>query len=163
MDKRKLPKSEEHKRKISEAQKGKARSYLIGNKYRLGKTPWNKGKTGIQVAWNKGLKKCLNTGKTHIKKGQHLSVKTEFGNKPAWNKNKVFNIYSRGNGNYQKFRKEILERDKFQCVNCGVESKVVHHIKKVKLFPNLKLDKDNAITLCSRCHGRIHRLEQLTN
>lgn len=29
-----------------------------------------------------------NTGRTHIKKGQHLSVNTEFGNVPAWNKGK---------------------------------------------------------------------------
>lgn len=35
------PKSEAHKRKLSEAG--------------MGKTPWNKGKKGVQVAWNKGV------------------------------------------------------------------------------------------------------------
>jgi len=59
-----------------------------------GRTPWNKGKKSNIPAWNKGLKKCLNTGRTHIKKGQHLSAKTQFGNKEPWNKGKS-GVYSK--------------------------------------------------------------------
>ena len=40
--------SNEHKEKLSNAHKGK--------------TPWNKGKRGVQVAWNKGLTKVSKEG-----------------------------------------------------------------------------------------------------
>jgi len=54
------PHSEETKRKISIAHKGKTISEeqkrKLADSHR-GKTPWNKGKKGLQVAWNKGLKK----------------------------------------------------------------------------------------------------------
>lgn len=38
--------TDEQKRKLSESHKGQ--------------TPWNKGKTGLQVAWNKGIRKTKN-------------------------------------------------------------------------------------------------------
>jgi hypothetical protein len=55
-----------------------------------GQTPWNKNKKrpdmvgntyGFKkgmIPFNKGIKKRTNTGRTHIKKGQHIGVKTEF-------------------------------------------------------------------------------------
>lgn len=57
-----------------------------------GAIPWNKGLRGyhVQRSSRKGI--CFNTGRTHIKKGQHLSVKTEFGNVPPWNRGR----YKRG-------------------------------------------------------------------
>jgi 5-methylcytosine-specific restriction endonuclease McrA len=30
----------------------------------------------------------------------------------------------------------------------------VHHIKPVRLAPDLALDPDNLVTLCRSCHGR---------
>ena len=44
------PQSEEAKRKISKAQRE--------HNSMLGKEPWNKGKHGLQVAWNKGMRGC---------------------------------------------------------------------------------------------------------
>lgn len=82
------PKSEEHKRKIGEANKGKTideetRKKLIE---RLkGHTPWNKGKKNCQVAWNKGKEhseetrkkiSIANKGKTPWNKGIPRSPET---------------------------------------------------------------------------------------
>ena len=64
-----IPKSDETKRRMSEAQKGKhpsedtRRRISESNK---GQIPWNKGKTGVQLSWNKGktgLQVAHNKGK----------------------------------------------------------------------------------------------------
>lgn len=53
------PLSEETKRKISESNKGKKKhseeQKRKWSEMRKGRTPWNKGKKGVQVAWNKGI------------------------------------------------------------------------------------------------------------
>jgi hypothetical protein len=55
--------TDQHKQNIAEAQRGKSKPYMKGNKLRLGKTSWNKGKkTGLittgafkngHIPWNK--------------------------------------------------------------------------------------------------------------
>lgn len=57
--------SDETRKKISEAQVGKKLSdehkEKLSNAHK-GKIPWNKGKRGVQVAWNKGLTKASKGG-----------------------------------------------------------------------------------------------------
>jgi hypothetical protein len=144
MDKRKLPMTEEHKLNLSLAQKGKPRLYAIGNKYCLGKSPWNKNTKGLMpTPWNKNTNIQSNTGRTHFKKGEHPSLKTEFGNKPAWNKGKklhykvwnkgtvgVMKAWNKGTGvthwlenfkhlpEYKLWRKSVFERDNYTCQDC---------------------------------------------
>lgn len=58
---------------------------------------------------------------------------------------------------YRKWREAVLERDGFQCAQCGsAEKLVVHHIKPYRGFPKLRLDVDNGITLCDECHKKAH-------
>ena len=60
-----IPMSTETKEKLSRALKGRSSSYGMLGKHQSDETkekmknriPWNKGKKGLQVAWNKGLKK----------------------------------------------------------------------------------------------------------
>ena len=70
----------------------------------------------------------------------------------------------------------ILERDNYECCDCrerlkeaavkGVylnpeQRKIhmaadVHHIKSLKEHPELRLDDDNLVSLCSECHNARH-------
>jgi hypothetical protein len=125
---------------------------------------------------NKGI--CSNTGRTHIKKGQSLSPKTQFkkGNVSYW-KGKT-NPYFTGPNNpnwkggispehlkirwsvkMKNFRNDIFKRDNYTCKFCGRCRKAgdrvilnVHHIKSFAVHKELRFDKNNAITLCRECH-----------
>ncbi|MBR2553398.1 MAG: HNH endonuclease [Aeriscardovia sp.] len=67
----------------------------------------------------------------------------------------------RNNYPYRKFRDAILIRDGFRCKRCGGrECLEVHHIKPFALYPDLRLDPTNAITLCHECHTRLHGWEK---
>jgi len=64
---------------------------------------------------------------------------------------------------YRNFRRQIFERDNYVCQECGTNKKLcAHHIKPRKEFPELFLEKNNVITLCSACHAKKHpRLSKL--
>lgn len=66
---------------------------------------------------------------------------------------------------WKKKRKEILERDQHQCVNCGAKEKLqVHHrqyhfdIKTRKFKEPWDYPHVLMITLCETCHQRGHYL-----
>lgn len=63
----------------------------------------------------------------------------------------------RNNYKYRKWRSDVLERDG-KCVECGcTENLVAHHIKEFALYPLLRFELDNGITLCDECHKRLHK------
>lgn len=62
-------------------------------------------------------------------------------------------------------RKEILQRDHYECQWCKEEGRVtladeslleVDHIKELEYHPELALDNDNLRTLCKDCHNKRH-------
>lgn len=54
---------------------------------------------------------------------------------------------------YRNWRKEVLERDKYTCVECGTNTNLeVDHIKPYAYFPELRYDISNGRTLCKKCH-----------
>lgn len=58
-------------------------------------------------------------------------------------------------------RKQILERDNFECQRCKEQGRVskadtVHHIKELKDNPELGMKDKNLISLCFRCHNIVH-------
>lgn len=70
--------SEERRRKLSKASQGRKLSEDAKRKIseaRKGKTPWNKGKKGIQTAWNKG-KQGLQSRENHPMWGKHHSIES---------------------------------------------------------------------------------------
>lgn len=59
---------------------------------------------------------------------------------------------------YEKFRKEVLKRDKRSCQMPGCKRKSmlhVHHIQPWSRASALRYDPSNGITLCKMCHNMI--------
>ena len=126
------------------------------------------------VPWNKNRHVRTNTGKTHIKKGEHRSISTEFGNKPPWNKGKK-NPYFTGPNNPKwkggvtpknemirnspemyAWRQAVFGRDNFTCQFCGVRGGNLNddHIKPFATHEDLRFSIDNGRTLCVNCHRK---------
>ena len=62
---------------------------------------------------------------------------------------------------WKELAKSILKRDNYHCRKCNSphtsESKlIIHHIKKWSHFPELRFEPKNLITLCEKCHKKIH-------
>lgn len=60
---------------------------------------------------------------------------------------------------YVTWRKDVFERDKYTCSNCGKVGGELnaHHIKKFYKHKELRFDINNGITLCESCHRKIHK------
>jgi len=58
---------------------------------------------------------------------------------------------------WNRVRREILERDAFRCQDCGAHKNLcVHHVKDKSKFPELTYEPTNLITLCKSCHVKRH-------
>ena len=105
-----------------------------------GQRPWNKGRRGLQVAWNKGMV-CGWRGENHWnwQGGKTLEARN-------FRKSTVYNDW----------RKFVFKRDNYTCVLCGrVGGKLnAHHIKPYAYFKSLGLSIDNGRTLCLDCHRK---------
>ena len=64
----------------------------------------------------------------------------------------------RNSKEYSDWRNAVFNRDDYTCQLCGQHGGKLnaHHIKQFKKFPELRLDLDNGITLCERCHKKVH-------
>ena len=139
--------SEETKRKIRENNPkfwlGKKQSKETIEKNRqthLGQIPWNKGKKSVQISVFKGKKRPNRSGQNH----------------PNW-KNGITSLNNkiRTSLEYKLWRKSVFERDNYQCLWGGKEhgnNLQADHIKPFSLFPDLRFAIDNGRTLCKSCH-----------
>lgn len=60
---------------------------------------------------------------------------------------------------YKEWREQVFTRDDFKCQRCGQKGGKLnaHHIKQYALYPDLRFDPDNGITLCEVCHKEVHK------
>ena len=146
------------------------------------KNLYNNGKIRI---WNKGLHVQTNSGRTHIKKGEHISPETEFkrGQEHIYWKTDRESLMTplrksiRSCKNYIDWRKSVFERDNYTCKICNNKGYTLnaHHIKSFEfiikdnnindLTDAIKCDElwniNNGITLCKECHKWIHSINPL--
>ena len=70
---------------------------------------------------------------------------------------------------WRKLRKEVLERDNYQCQQCGATASEsgfpleIHHIIPPKGNKELFFDIGNCVTLCKICHAQITQYEVMEN
>lgn len=58
---------------------------------------------------------------------------------------------------YRQWRKTVIERDEV-CMICGSKENLeAHHKKNFSDYPLLRTDVDNGITLCRKCHRKLHK------
>ncbi|WP_251868258.1 HNH endonuclease [Enterococcus malodoratus] len=62
---------------------------------------------------------------------------------------------------WRHLRQRAIKRDNHECQMCRAQGKYhqvnnVHHIKEVKLRPDLALDIDNLVCLCIDHHNEVH-------
>lgn len=62
---------------------------------------------------------------------------------------------------WEKVRAEVLSEQHYECQYCKekglyVPASTVHHVKYLRLFPQLALTKSNLKAICDECHYFIH-------
>ena len=132
------------------------------------------------IPWNKNKKVPQTSGENHWSKNKkmlHISGKNNWN----WTGGKS-KMYRRVKGllEYINWRKAVFERDDYICQKCGLRSgkgtkvylEAHHNIKKLNdMLREYKIetleeaskckelwDVDNGLTLCKKCHLKVHRL-----
>ena len=65
---------------------------------------------------------------------------------------------------YQRWRREVRQRDGDACRVCGVQLNLhIHHIRPLERYPDFATELDNGITLCGNHHALLTGREESTN
>lgn len=140
------PRSEEWKRKIGDAHRGRKASLETKEKMRLAQTgrvqseesrrKLSASKMGKPQPWNRGEKNFNWKG----------------GITPV-------NLAIRGSLEYKLWRESVFKRDNYTCVWCGSKKSGTFnadHIKPFAYYPKLRFSIDNGRTLCVDCHKKTY-------
>ncbi len=57
---------------------------------------------------------------------------------------------------YEELRQQVLRRDAWRCQSCGIMSNLEVHHKEFRSQSGNDSEQ-NLITLCSACHGSVHK------
>ena len=125
--------SEEAKKKISEALKGK-------NNPNYGKKHSN------------DIKKSISNNLKGRFKGK---------NSPRWNPNLTNEdrVDGRDYPEYNEWRKAVYEKDDYTCQVCGKKGGFnAHHLEGYNSNKELRTTLSNGVTLCKKCHDNFHHI-----
>lgn len=112
--------------------------------FKKGFTPWNKGLKGWRVDPFKGKKNPKLRNENHWNWKGGITLK---------------NRLERKRIEYRLWRESVFARDNWTCQKCNKRGIKLHphHIKSFAKFIELRFAIDNGITLCEKCHKKIHR------
>ena len=139
--------TEEHKRKIGEARKGKPFSGISWSW--LGKKFTKEHKAKLSLA-KKGKPQLNRRGSNcHFWKG---------GVTPQ-------NMKIRKSIEHRLWSEAVFARDNWTCQKCDEQGGTInsHHIFNFASHIKLRFAIDNGVTLCKKCHGKFHRKYGLKN
>jgi len=71
------------------------------------------------------------------------------------------NQAGRSGPEYRQWRAAVLDRDNHMCDACGTTEGPLfaHHIKQWAMYPDLRFEVSNGVTLCKACHRAAHGWE----
>ena len=138
------PFTEEHKKKMSEAMKGR----LCSNELREKRSKFMMGNT-----ISKGITHSIETREKHKKQ---MTGENNHNWKGGITKD---NDKKRNSMEYKFWRREVFKRDRWTCTACNKKVKEInaHHIVNFAEFPEKRFDIENGITLCKGCHNEFHK------
>lgn len=155
--------TEESLKKMSESHKGKSLSQEQREKLRIAMT--GRVMSGTHLANMRKPKPVGFAEKLRIAKLGKPNIAILGDKNPHWKGGVTpINRMIRTSLEYRQWRRAVLERDRFMCINCGHKSKgkvkgrmdvVVDHIKPFCLYPELRLVVSNGRTLCIECDKQL--------
>ncbi len=131
---------------------------------------YQQGLSGTQIAQRVGLEKSAVTRRLK-KAGVKLRLSNDYaGEKRYWlwkGENYIDPVTRKRNQRKHRiWSKLVRERDDNSCIHCGNNDSRLHahHVVAMRDCVNssLEFDVSNGITLCTKCHGIIHRTINLT-
>lgn len=121
--------------------------------FKKGLTPWSKSQKGIHLSKSSEFKKGMTPWNKGLKgyRAGVLNNKWKGGVTPEMAK-------IRKSKESIEWRKAVFTRDDFTCKDCGTRGAQLnaHHIKEFYLYPELRFDLSNGVTLCKSCHKARH-------
>ena len=148
----KTPRSQETKKKISEAMKKFYQEHpeikeQISKKLK-GNIPWNKGMKMPESF----REKCRSKNLSHLKKYQFQKGRKH----PYWKGGVCRDKHYLGKKEYRLWRKAVFERDNYTCQICKIRGGDLeaHHIFPWAKYPELRFNIQNGMTVHKKCHPK---------
>ena len=139
--------------------RGRKKGYVVSDETKL-KVSQTLKNLGIIPPSRKGClvpyrKSCGSLSEEH-KKNVSLGVKKHYDKKGRITPHRLL---LRTSKEYLEFREQVFQRDDYTCQECKDNkggNLNAHHIIQVCENIDLIFDVDNGITLCEKCHRKIH-------